>query len=75
MGYQVSDLILYDIRTVELASDWLIANFSTVMNDNTGVPLLKTKKVKHIITQRRVRSILKDRDVYHAIENTANQNN
>ena len=68
-------MILYDIRTVELASDWLIANFSTVMNDNTGVPLLKTKKVKHIITQRRVRSILKDRDVYHAIENTANQNN
>ena len=30
LGYQVSDLILWDIRTVELASDWLIANLGTV---------------------------------------------
>ena len=29
-GYQVSDLISKDIRTLDLASDWLIANFGTV---------------------------------------------
>ena len=29
-GYQVSDLISWDIRTVELASDWLIVNLGTV---------------------------------------------
>ena len=27
--YQVSDFILWDIRTVDLASDWLIANLGT----------------------------------------------
>ena len=29
MGYQVSALILYDIRTVDLAFDWLTANLGT----------------------------------------------
>ena len=31
VGCQVSDLILQDIETVELASDWLIANFGTII--------------------------------------------
>ena len=35
VGYQVSDLISEDIRTVDLASDWLIANLGTVMVDIT----------------------------------------
>ena len=30
VAYQVSDLISYDIRTVDRASDWLLVNFSTV---------------------------------------------
>ena len=33
MGCQVSDLISQDIRTVELASDWLIANLGTIITE------------------------------------------
>ena len=33
VGYPVSDLISKDIRTVELASDWLIENLGTVIKN------------------------------------------
>ena len=33
--YQVSDVISQDIRTVDTASDWLIANMGTVIEDAT----------------------------------------